>query len=373
VKKILLIQTKHSPYHVARLEAIVEECTKRDWEVKSVELSPHSKEYEWKNDVSSFNYIIPLIEDRAIEDTNFIVASQKLFALLNKIKPDVVVLAGYARWILVLALLWCKFSGVPSVLMSESKEDDAKRYFVKEWIKGWGVKLFDASLVGGVPHKRYLAKLGFDENSIFVGYDVVGNDYFIPTKIRQLPRPIEKSYFLAINRFIRKKNISFIVEAYAKYREIVKEKAFDLVLAGGGELFGVVQAQVNKLEIQPFVHFPGFLQIDELLPFFAHASSFIHASSQEQWGLVVNEAMASGLPVFVSNLCGCFEDLVIDGVNGYGFNPSNIDELVELMVKSTTGEIDLIAFGSASLERIQLYSPKFHAQQLIKAVEVALK
>jgi glycosyltransferase involved in cell wall biosynthesis len=271
-----------------------------------------------------------------------------------------------------LSLIWCKVNRIPSILLSESKEDDAIRHSLNENIKSLIVKQFDAALVGGYPHKRYLEKLGFNNSGIFIGYDVVGNEYFNPNKIRQLPRPIERSYFLAINRFILKKNIPFVVEAYAKYRNIFKEEAFDLVLAGDGELLPDVQEQVEKLELQAFIHFPGFLQIDQLLPFFAHASTFIHASSQEQWGLVVNEAMASGLPVFVSNLCGCFEDLVIDGVNGYGFNPEVVDDLVNLMTRATTGEIDLHAFGNASLDHIQNYSPEFHACQLIKAVKFAL-
>jgi glycosyltransferase involved in cell wall biosynthesis len=47
----------------------------------------------------------------------------------------------------------------------------------------------------------------------------------------------------------------------------------------------------------------------------------VHASTTEQWGLVVNEAMAAGLPVLVSDRCGCAPDLVEVGVNGFTFDP----------------------------------------------------
>jgi 1,2-diacylglycerol 3-alpha-glucosyltransferase len=57
------------------------------------------------------------------------------------------------------------------------------------------------------------------------------------------------------------------------------------------------------------------------------ASAFIQASTTEQWGLVVNEAMASGLPVLVSERCGCAPDLVKNGVNGYTFDPYDIKEI----------------------------------------------
>jgi 1,2-diacylglycerol 3-alpha-glucosyltransferase len=369
---ILLVQAKHSPYHLARLEKIYNQCREIDFDVKSIELSHQSDQYKWQTETSSFHYIITLFQDKSIEDLSFVSLCNKLFVVLKEIKPDVVVLSGYGRWIFRAALLWCKFNRISTILLSESKEDDFPRDFLTEKLKSLIIQQFDAALVGGHPHQRYLEKLGFNKNAIYLGYDVIGNDYFNPSKIKQLPRPVEKRYFLAINRFIPKKNISFIVEAYAKYKAIVQEQAIDLILAGDGELFPTIKHQIQDLNLEGFVHLPGFLQIDELLPFFAHASCFIHASTQEQWGLVVNEAMASGLPIFVATSCGCFEDLVQEGINGYGFDPSRCEQLVDLMVKATLGEIDLPKFGQASLEHIQGYSPEFHAAQLIKAIHFTL-
>jgi glycosyltransferase involved in cell wall biosynthesis len=114
------------------------------------------------------------------------------------------------------------------------------------------------------------------------------------------------------------------------------------------------------------------LQQDELLPYFAHAKCFIHASTTEQWGLVVNEAMAAGLPVIVSNRCGCFEDLVVTGVNGFGFNPENQEELTNLMSKMSSVDVDLESMGKASLQHIEKYSPDYFAQGLNSAIEYAL-
>ncbi|MEL6166319.1 MAG: glycosyltransferase family 4 protein, partial [Cyanobacteria bacterium J06628_3] len=116
---------------------------------------------------------------------------------------------------------------------------------------------------------------------------------------------------------------------------------------------------------------PGFLQQDDLLPYFAHAKCFIHASIQEQWGLVVNEAMAAGLPVLVSKRCGCYEDLIIENVNGFGFDPENSQQLSQLMLKISSGEVKLEKMSQASLEHIQKFSPDYFAEGLIQAVEYA--
>jgi glycosyltransferase involved in cell wall biosynthesis len=151
-----------------------------------------------------------------------------------------------------------------------------------------------------------------------------------------------------------------------------EDKAWDLVLCGDGELRSQLEAQITQAGIADYVHLPGFLQQNELLPYFAHGSCFIHTSIQEQWGLVVNEAMAAGLPVLVSNRCGCYEDLIIEGVNGFGFDPENVQQLTNLMVKMSSEEIDLHKMSDAALAHIQRFSPDYFAQGLTQAVKYAL-
>ena len=227
--------------------------------------------------------------------------------------------------------------------------------------------------MGGQPHKSYLEKLGFRSDRIFTGYDTVDNSVFHPQKNRSLPRPIQNHYFIAISRFIPKKNLAFLLDCYSQYRPKVKRnRPWDLVLCGDGELKAKIEQKIQKLNLQEFVRLPGFLQQNELLPYFTHASCFIHASTVEQWGLVVNEAMASGLPVLVSNRCGCFEDLVVDGVNGFGFDPENRQQLIDLMLRMSSEEIDLPKMGQAALEHIQNFSPDRFASGLVSAIESAI-
>lgn len=217
-----------------------------------------------------------------------------------------------------------------------------------------------------------MTKLGMASKAIFLGYDVIDNETFHPDKIRLLPKLLNRPYFLSINRFVSKKNLAFLVLSYATYRQAAGIYAWDLVLCGDGLLRLQIEQQITELGLRDVVHLPGFLQQGELLPYFAHASCFIHASIQEQWGLVVNEAMAAGLPVLVSNHCGCFEDLVIEGVNGFGFDPKNSQQLTDLMLKVSSGNIDMEKIGQAALEHIQKFSPDYFAQGLIQAVEYTL-
>ena len=118
----------------------------------------------------------------------------------------------------------------------------------------------------------------------------------------------------------------------------------------------------------------GFRQYDELPAWYGLASAFVHASTTEQWGLVVNEAMASGLPVLVSNRCGCAPDLVEDGVNGFTFDPYDVEALAGLMqrVAAMTDE-RRAAMGRAGQRIIAEWGPERFAEGLMQAVEARMR
>ncbi|ACK73853.1 glycosyl transferase group 1 (plasmid) [Gloeothece citriformis PCC 7424] len=365
--------SSYGPYHIARVEGLVKSPQIPEKQIVAIELARSQEEYPWKTKIETLDFsLVTIFKNKNLEKTNLFTLLLKLNHILNQVNPSVVVIPGYFQASILFTLVWCLWHGKPAILLSETTEIDAERSFWRETVKSWIVKKYKSGLVGGQPHKRYLIKLGMPSEAIFLGYNIVGNDTFHPHKIKSLPKLIEKPYFLAVNRFIPKKNLLFLISAYKNYRQIVGKKAWDLVLCGDGQLRSDIEKQIAQFGLENYVHLPGFLQQDALLPYFAHAECFIHASVEEPWGLVVNEAMAAGLPVIVSNRCGCFEDLVIEGVNGFGFNPDNLDELTNLLVKVSAGNIDVEKMKNASLEHIQKFSPDYFASGLIQAVKFAL-
>lgn len=120
------------------------------------------------------------------------------------------------------------------------------------------------------------------------------------------------------------------------------------------------------------VWLPGFRQIRELPRFYAGAGCFIHASTTEQWGLVVNEAMACGLPVIVSERCGCARDLVQEGLNGFHFDPRNVAQLAKLMAKVSAPGFPRADFGEASRRIVADFGPERFARGLKAAAAHAI-
>ena len=370
---LAIIFTNFGPYHVARLQALAAHCQRSGWQYTAIELARTEADYQWRIDLADLPFkTVSILQDRTLEAVPFTKLGFWIWRTLYELQPDIMAIAGYARPAMLTALLWCRQRRKPAILMSETTEQDFTRIPGREAIKRAVVSQFSAALVGGTPHTHYLQKLGMAPEAIFSGYDVVGNQHFHPDHIRTLPSPHSRPYFLAINRFLPKKNLSFLISAYAQYRQEVGAIAWDLVLCGDGQLRNNLEQQIRQLNLQEYVHLPGFLQQDELLPYFAHARCLVHTSLQEQWGLVVNEAMAAGLPVLVSDRCGCFEDLVQDGITGFGFDPSAVSQLTGLMVKLGTEVIDTQQMGEAALAHIQNYSPNCFAENLIAAANYAL-
>jgi glycosyltransferase involved in cell wall biosynthesis len=263
--------------------------------------------------------------------------------------------------------------------MSESQFSDDVRHWSKEAVKRQIVGLCSGGLAGGAAQADYLAMLGMPRKRILTGYDVIDNAYFArhaeaarqQGEALRVELKLPEKYFLASNRFIEKKNLFRLLEAFAGYRLAAGKNAWKLVLMGDGPLKEDLLKQRDRLELTEDVFMPGFRQYKELPIYYGLASAFVHASTVEQWGLVVNEAMASGLPVLVSERCGCARDLVVNGRNGFTFDPLDVPGLSQRMLRMSDGALDLKLMAQQSHEIISRWSPQTFASNLQAAVEKA--
>lgn len=373
-KKLGVFFHRLGPYHHARLAA-----ASKLGSIIAIELTYKDSIYEW--DVVShrngFEKITIFSKDDVIENT--LQLNKRIIVTLNGIKPDILAIPGWGSKHSLIALNWCVENNVPAVLMSESTYGDATRNPVKEAVKARIVGCFSTALVGGGDNSDYLKRLGFCVSAIWQGYDVVDNDYFgksaleikIGLKRNRNLGNLPERFFLASGRFVEKKNHLGLIQAYACYRERSEDPPWDLIILGDGPLRVKIEALVNKLSLNDCVKLPGFKQYGELPKYYGLAGAFVHPSTVEQWGLVVNEAMASGLPVLVSKRCGCARDLVQEGVNGYTFDPVDVEGLALLLGKIADDDRGRHCMGRASKQIIDKWSPHTFAENLWKAANFA--
>lgn len=366
------------PYHDARVKAAVEAGRLRVCMVQLTEMENFAVLQQERESSAFPRYT--LFPETPLNQIGGRAMVRRLHACLSEIQPAVVCINGWSYGGGAAALQWCLPRAVPAIVMSESTAIDAKRHWWVEALKRRIVGLCSAALVGGTPHREYMKALRARADAIFTGYNAVDNEHFwtgaeAARREERLLRSelgLPKQYFLACARFIPKKNLSGLVRAYARYRRWSGSEAWSLVIIGDGELKRQLFALRDQLELGDEVLFLGPKKYDELPAYYGLAAAFIHGSTTEQWGLVVNEAMAAGLPVLVSNRCGCAADLVQEGRNGFLFDPDDTIGFATALGKAAESSCRREQMGQASQEIIASWSPRRFADGLAGAVEAAL-
>ncbi len=379
LNRVAVVFHRLGPYHRARLKEAA-----RLQRVVAVELSADSAEYAWDKLSGDLGFErLTLFPDGDSRQASVSELRARLSKALERVDPEVVAVPGWSDKGALVAMAFSRRKRVPLLMMSESTKADERRTWWKEWVKRRILNMCSAALVGGNSHAHYALELGMSRDLISLGYDAVENEYFAKgadqtrksaAEIRNKYRLPDK-YFLASARLIEKKNLPGLLKAYALYRQKGEsgQELWDLVLLGDGPLRSTLKSELSTLKLCCNVHLPGFQQYPDLPAYYGLAKAFVHASTTEQWGLVVNEAMASGLPVLVSNRCGCVADLVQEGVNGFTFDPYNVQQLASLMLQVSTLNSQLSTMGAASQRIIANWGPERFASGLKAAVEKALK
>jgi glycosyltransferase involved in cell wall biosynthesis len=352
---------RFGPYHIARFRSACEVLAPLGWRVVALEIAGSDATYEWERETGGGEQWerVTVFPDGVFEKIPAGEMKRGIERELDRLRPDAVAIAGWGNVDARVCLDWCKRNEAKAIVMSETRAADGRRVWWKEWVKSRIVRRFDAALCGGESHKRYLVQLGMPEGRVALGYNVVDNDFF-KLRTADCGSFIDSPYFLASNRFVERKNLGRLVEGYKIFQDsalqiqgVEKTGVWPLVLLGDGELRAQLEAQCVELGLEiaeredlkldsyklktrtgcGLVVFAGFRQIGELRTFYAGAGAFVHPALEEPWGLVINEAMASGLPVLSSRNVGAAEELVVEGQTGFLFDPWDVNSIAASLFK----------------------------------------
>lgn len=331
-------------YWVPRLTELARAFARNGGKLIGVEVSGKGTTYDFSPERSGsdngLQWVRLFREDmRALSSAAI---SAALLAKLEELRPDVVFAGAIAFVAGATAVRWCRQRRRPVIIMDNARFEDVPRSRLTNYIKRRVYRNVDAVLIPAPSHARSFVAWGIPENRIFYGVNVVDNEWFARQAAaaradRAAVRPrlrLPEHFFLGVGRQIQKKNWPGLVSAYTAYRRRRPEDAWDLVLVGDGPQRPRLE-QLVKAEGAAGVHFLPFLGQEDVAACYALAKALVLPSLGETWGNVVNEAMACGLPVLVSNRCGCAEELVRDGRNGWSFSPDKPGELSQLLHRMT--------------------------------------
>ena len=299
---------------------------------------------------------------------------------LNRIDPDVVLCGGYnylASWS---AAYWAREHRVPFLLWTESTLFDRRRgYPLVEFMKKRFLNLCSAFVVPGRSSLNYLKDLGVAERRIITAPNAVDTALF--SQLAQAARRDESQvrarhrlpwrYFLYVGRLVKAKGVFDLLDAYSRLKAEIRS-AIGLVFVGIGSDYAALVDRASKIAPGQ-IHVPGFVHRDELAAFYALADGLIFPTHSDPWGLVVNEAMACGLPVIATSVAGCVLDLVQDGWNGFVVPPRDPARLAAAMENLAPDSRRRTEMGRNSRERIEAYSPASWAQGMLEAVNSACR
>lgn len=286
-----------------------------------------------------------------------------LIPRISKIKPDVLITEAFFQWT-PWVLLYAIFHRVP-VFMGYERTPWTERN--STWVHKWHRKLTDkfikGYLVNGSETKKYLMSIGVKEEKIHIGgmsADSEGlrkgiasmsdeeksafHDVFVSKNNTSNPDFDEKGLvYLFTGALIERKGIMPLLKAWREHS--LKHPDDSLVVVGMGELYDKCVAECTDM---PSVFLEGRVQYDEIHKYYAIADVYILPTIEDNWSLVIPEAMACGLPVATSIYNGCHVELIKDGVNGFVFDTFKQETIVEVLDKFH--DSDLEAMGKASIE-----------------------
>lgn len=161
--------------------------------------------------------------------------------------------------------------------------------------------------------------------------------------------PEEGIIYIAVGRFIALKNYKWLLQGWPN------ERQFYLLLIGGGDEKKEYEEIVKERSLEN-VRIYEYMPKEEILSYLKAADYFIHPTTYDAWGLVINEALSQGIPCLVSNKCVAGLELIKDGYNGLLFDYDK-NTVPEILVKSAEllNQSDN-TLGTNSLESIRGYT-----------------
>ncbi len=285
---------------------------------------------------------------------------------------DGFVVPGWALLTYWQAVRACRNAGVPVFARGDSQlvGPRGKAVRLAKAVAFRGIlRQFDGFLYVGQRNRDYLLHYGAPAGRLFFSPHCVDNDAFrvaSEAARRQVPADAGLSRLpriLFVGKLMERKRPFDVLRAAAQLR--ARGRLVEVAFAGSGELQGALAETAAAAGVP--VRFHGFVNQSELPGIYTSADVIVLPSDgRETWGLVVNEAMACGVPAIVSDAVGCGPDLVEPGVTGEIFPLGDVPALADALEAVLSFKRDRTRAALAG--RMQTYSPERAAQGIAGAV-----
>lgn len=285
-----------------------------------------------------------------------------LFYKLMKENPDAVIITGYDAIQYWEALLYTKLFSKKKIMWSGSTLLSArsKNSFINK-VKKFFINSFDTYYTYGTKASEYIESFGVNKKNIVTGTNTVETEFYK----NNTPNSSKTNgiiSFLYVGQLLERKGLKTTIEAFSK----LKKDNWVLNIVGTGLEEEKLKKLTKNLNLEKQINFLGYKQKDEIIKYYSEADIFLMPSYLEVWGLVLNEALASGLFCLASKYAGSTFDLIEDEKNGFIIDPLNIDDMIYNINKTLN-----MSFDKESIKNLFTVSYKKEAHKILQAVEKA--
>lgn len=310
-----------------------------------------------------------------------------LWSLIRRGSFDAVLIYGYnflSYWIAGLA---ARRAGCALLMGTDAVQLKSKHggWWWKRWVKGPFVRfvygLPDIVTVPSTRTRRFLRTLGIADERMTLTHYTVNNHFFTETAACVDRAAVRASWQIPADALVALygaklapwKRPQDLLEALARMRPTdAPGPAIYAVFAGEGALRKELEARAETLGLKDRVRFLGFVNQRQLPMVYAAADLLVLPSENEPWGLVVNEAMACGIPAVVSDQVGAATDLIVSGETGEVFPVGDVDALAAILAELHYDRAKLARLASGARERIAGWSYADHVAGMVDAVGKAV-
>jgi glycosyltransferase involved in cell wall biosynthesis len=385
--RVALFATHPIQYHVPWFRAL---SGRRDLAVKVFFGQVPDAQQQGVGFGVDFQWDIPLLDGYAFEVLQNVAVPPSLGTFagcdtpdvgkrLREWAPDLAILTGWQSKMLVQAWWACVRLQLPRIVRGESnamaRRPLWKRAVHRAWLRG-----FDRFLAIGRANRDFYLRAGVDEARIHPCPYFVDNQRFADAaRLLRAQRtalrstwsiPDATTCYLFCGKLIAKKHPLDLLRALE--RAVAAGAPAHVLMVGDGELMPEARALASNARLP--VTFAGFLNQTEVVGAYVAADCLVLPSDAgETWGLVVNEAMACGVPAIVSDKVGCGPDLISEGVTGATFPLGDTGALAQRLIEFARDSARLRAMGAAACERVTTgYSVARATEGTLAAVDAEL-
>jgi len=286
-------------------------------------------------------------------------SANEIESIVRDFDPGAILLAGWTDKGYLQVARKMKTQGVPVVSNLDRQWQGRWSQQIARMVAPWYLwSAIDVMWVPGERQWEFARRLGYTGQYCWHGMYACDWEAFSRTEEPQKSR--EKA-FLYAGRYAPEKGVGTLLSAYRKYRDKVDDP-WPLICAGTGE-------KANLIQDEEGVEDKGFVQPDVLPSLFRQVSAFVLPSRKEPWGVVVQEAAASRLPLICSDACGATTHLLQNGYNGFRFESGNVEELTHCLVRmSRRTQAEREEMGTRSYELSKQFTPDRWAKTLMRGI-----